>query len=437
MTATSDRSRPHARRWWPRLGAGAVCVALLRATAWAEDTDDLRFYFGLRVGASFLQDREPVGGGLLIEDTTRNVTGLAVGVNLNRYFGVELSGDYQFQGLRIPGRGKLGEYGMFSLIPQVRLRYPLLEGLLTPYLIGGIGVGFNQFNDPEPPAEGLRIRTTTAAPVAAVGGGIEYFIADNIALGVEGKYLFDRWHELEIENLVDGGRANFDAILLTGGVRLLFPETPAARRIRAPYAGRARFYVGARLGAAIPVNDEIADGVRWTPSYNAVSSGLGVNRLIGVVAGLNIGDYWGVELLAQGYTPQLELRGTDVRFGKYAVYSFLPQLRLRYPILDGRLSPYLLAGVGVAYGEFAHPRPASVELEPVGGEGYAVAATAGAGVDYFVARNVSLALETSYLYARIPGFELRGQSLQVNADAALASLGLRIYFPEARPLWGK
>lgn len=418
------------------LGTLAVLwMTVLGGSAWAQDVGDVRFYFGLGVGQSLIND-DPLPGLDWVSQRS-NLTNLTAGVNLGRYFGLELSGDYHFKYFDVPGLGEIGEYGMFALIPQARLRYPLFDGLLVPYVLGGVGVSFNEFNDQEPAGAGLQVHARDAAPVAAVGAGIEYFVADNVALGVQVKYLISRWNEIEIEGLVPRGQANLDTLLLSATIRLLFPETPAARRADRPYAGAGRFYVGARIGGAIPVHEEIADGIEWSPSHNAVSTALGVCRLIGFSLGLNAGEYWGIEVVAQGFTPQLALAGRGDRFGKYAVYSFIPQVRLRYPFLGGQVSPYLLGGVGLGYGEFAHPKPNSVALEPLGGEGYGVAASLGVGVDYFVAKNIALALETNYLWARIPGLVVQGQSLPVNADSFLATVGLRVFFPEMRALWGQ
>jgi opacity protein-like surface antigen len=434
MTLTDESGCVAPTRRWVLAVVAACAVGIDAGAARAQDTDDLRFYFGIRVGQGFIE-KDPLPG-LEIKDPRRNVTGISAGVNFNRYFGVELSGDYMFHTLQVPGM-QLGEYGMFSLIPQVRLRYPLLEGRLSPYILGGAGVSFNQFNDQLPEAAGVKVDTQTTGAVFSVGGGIEYFVANNVALGIEAKYLISQDHEIEVEGIVERGKADLDTVLVAGSIRLLFPETPAVHQSDRPYAGRKRLYIGGRMGAAIPVHDEISDGIEWTPSHNEVSSTLGVNRLLGAIVGLNVGDYWGVELVAQGFTPQLALADTGQRFGKFAVYSFIPQLRLRYPLLGGQVSPYFLAGVGFAYGEFTHEKPFGLQVEPVGGNGYAVAASAGLGVDYFVAKNIAVALETNYLYARIPGFFIRGKAQTVNADSVLASLGLRIYFPEGGPLWGK
>jgi hypothetical protein len=39
------------------------------------------------------------------------------------------------------------------------------------------------------------------------------------------------------------------------------------------------------------------------------------------------------------------------------VGAFVPQLRLRYPFLDDRLVPYLVAGAGIAFTDFNDRKP--------------------------------------------------------------------------------
>src|SRR5262245_33366807 len=100
-------------------------------TCWAEDSDQTHFYLGLRG-----QDTSPW-------TDVHDLFGFSLGANLNRYFGVELSGDRFERFPQIPPYGTIGEYGVFALVPQVRLRYPLLGAKLTPYTVGGIGQPLN------------------------------------------------------------------------------------------------------------------------------------------------------------------------------------------------------------------------------------------------------------------------------------------------------
>jgi opacity protein-like surface antigen len=404
------------------------------STAWAEDTDDVRFYLGLRLGTATILEEEPVPG-LEVAEPTQNLTGISIGVNLGRYWGLEIAGEYHVHDIALPGPGRIGEYGMFALIPQVRLRYPLFNGLLTPYVVGGVGVGFNDFSDRKPEGIGLGIHAQDIEPVAALGGGIEYFVANNIAVGLEAKYLISRDHEIEVEGVVPRAKADLDTLLMSASLRLFFPETQAARRVDAPYPGPGRFYLGARIGGAWPMTSRTVDGVEPRPGNTYLAEHLELTRVLGVAVGVNIGRYWGIELSADGYTPQLAIPDSW-KFGKYANYAFIPQLRLLYPLLDGRVTPYLLGGVGVGYAEFAHPKPRAQEVKPVGGRDYGLVASLGVGTDFFVAKNIAVVVETKYLYNRGAELTFMGRTQEANVDALFATLGVRIFFPESRPLWG-
>ena len=117
--------------------------------------------------------------------------GFSLGANVNRYFGVRAVGGQLQVFPDISPYGTIGEYGVFALIPQARLRYPVFEDKLVPYVIGGVGVAITDFNDRKPRGFGLSIQDQSSTVVAGtIGAGIEYFVADNIALGVEARYLF-------------------------------------------------------------------------------------------------------------------------------------------------------------------------------------------------------------------------------------------------------
>src|SRR5512147_1862052 len=102
-----------------------LCVAVLGAlgpAARAEDGDRLRPYLGLR-----FMDTLPTG--------VHDLYGFSLGVNLNRYLGVELAGDRYEVFPDISPYGTIGEYGVLALIPQLRLRYPVFQDRLVPYVL--------------------------------------------------------------------------------------------------------------------------------------------------------------------------------------------------------------------------------------------------------------------------------------------------------------
>jgi hypothetical protein len=79
--------------------------------------------------------------------------------------------------------GEVSEMSVLGLTPQVRLRYPFLDDRLTPYLIGGVGLAITQANDGRAPVE-WRGGKNGVQYTGSLGGGAEYFIADNLALGL-------------------------------------------------------------------------------------------------------------------------------------------------------------------------------------------------------------------------------------------------------------
>ena len=185
----------------------------------AEDTDDVRAYLGVRLGISAASDTD-VGGGLGASPNEQ-VLGVSVGVNLGRYLGVELAGDGWERNMRFGGR-TIGEFSMYTGMPLLRARYPLLDGRLTPYALAGLGVAYTEFNDRKQPGFGLDIGGTSWGVAGALGVGLEYFVANNIAIGIEAKYIISRNQEVRVNGRQQS--LDLDTLLATAGIRLLFPE---------------------------------------------------------------------------------------------------------------------------------------------------------------------------------------------------------------------
>ncbi len=219
---SEDRARVGARTW---LAAAGLIVALgLPDATGAADGDTVRGYLHLRLGGALQFDTDVRPS---MESTrAEQLLGVSLGVNLSRHFGVELAGDGYELNLRVRGlpRGNtVGEYAVYTVVPQLRVRYPLLGGRLTPYALGGVGVGVNEFNDEKEPVFDfdLDVGGESVAVVATLGTGIEYSVADNIAIGLETKYLLSRGHEIRLSGRE--GTANLDSFLFAVGLRIFFP----------------------------------------------------------------------------------------------------------------------------------------------------------------------------------------------------------------------
>jgi hypothetical protein len=148
-----------------------------------------------------------------------NVLGAPLGADIGRHLGLEVVGGGYEVRLHVPGRGSIGEEALYHVLPQLRLRYPRRDGRLVPYLIGGVGLGYAEFNDRKPVAAGFPIQATSYGVAASLGAGLEYGIASNIAVGLEARYLTSRGHTVRIGD----DRAHdtyFDALILTMGLRV-------------------------------------------------------------------------------------------------------------------------------------------------------------------------------------------------------------------------
>ena len=185
----------------------------------AQDTEDLRAYLGARLGITAAVDTD-VGGGLGATPNEQ-ILGVSVGVNLGRYLGIEIAGDGWERNMRFGGR-TIGEFAMYTGVPMLRARYPLLEGRLTPYALAGVGIGYTEFNDRKQPGFGVDVGGTSWGVVGAVAVGLEYFVANNIAIGVETKYVISRDQEVRVNGRQQS--LDLDTLLTTGGIRLFFPE---------------------------------------------------------------------------------------------------------------------------------------------------------------------------------------------------------------------
>jgi len=398
-----------------RLLACLLCVRLLTFTIAAEESDQRRGYLDLR-GA----DTNPL-------TDIHDAWGIGLGLNLNRYVGLELAGDNFEKSLEPGGYEPLGEYAVWSFVPQIRLRYPMLKGRLVPYVIGGVGGAFTQFNDRKPAGFGLNIKTDSAALMGAFGGGIEYFVMDNISVGFEMKYLASSDQEVRVDGKSYGISAS--APLMMVSVRLHYPENKPAPLAESLERVPSRFYAGLRAGGAIPVHNEVFPGIKVEPEPPAYGGTL--NQLFGVSVGANFGRHWSAELSLDGFETVINLDGVG-SIGEYAVSAIIPQARLRYPLLEGRLMPYAVGGVGLGYSEFNDRKPSGADVK-IDGNPYGVSGLLGVGIEYFVTSNIAFNFETRYLFSRGQTIEIDGGPERVgNFDSVLFSLGLRVFFPGVR-----
>lgn len=204
------------------------CLLVLLATVvaapacLAADTDELRGYLGLRVGGFPIFTDTKSDSVIHLEGSSEALGGAVLGVNFDKHWGFEIAGERSKQGLILASTGsRTAFYPWWTLLGQIRWRYPLLDDRLTPYLILGGGYRFTEVEEKSPNSPVLF--GDDHVPVGTGGGGLEYFVMDNVALGVELKYIFGG--DAHVGVFGAGERSlNFDTLVYTFGLRVFYPE---------------------------------------------------------------------------------------------------------------------------------------------------------------------------------------------------------------------
>ncbi|MFM7103372.1 MAG: outer membrane protein [Verrucomicrobiota bacterium] len=399
-----------------RLLAGvAAAAALAPAAAQAEDADRWRPYLHFNYG----EFDTPWG--------VHDLWGFGLGVNVNRHLGFELPLG-SFEQFPRDGLGReIGEENVLSLLPSVRLRWPFLQDRLVVYAIGGVGPAFLSFNDRKPVAYTSSIEANGTALAYSLGGGVDYFVADNVALNIEARYL---WVD-PLTIRLDGQDREFDPSnpLVTVGLRVYFDENaprPLADAVEHP---RARYFFGVRYGGAW-LTDR-----RWTANTGLDEGAFGFLGSMGQSGGVSLGalfgHHHGVEIAADLWEPNVTLDGTGT-ITEYAVRTVVPQWVLRAPVAQGRWAPFVSAGVGIAHAEANDRKPPGGGLA-LDAAGIYPALRLGAGLEYFVVSSLSLTTSLHWSYSW--GHELRidqGPAASGDLSAWQAQVGFRIYFPPVR-----
>lgn len=157
----------------------------------------------------------------------------------------------------------------------------------------------------------------------------------------------------------------------------------------------------------------------------------GVDDANGVSLGANFDRHWGAELALDSF--QLGLRNSDDRLvAEQTSISLIPQVRLRQPFLDSRLVPYVLAGAGASFLQFndrkSHGFGVNIEAED-----WKFAATAGAGIEYFLGDEVAFGFEGKYIWVDELDTVIGSEKGTMDMSSFLLSFGLRLYFDENQP----
>lgn len=398
---------------------GGWTLGLLLAgclVARAEDADRYRSYLHWRVG-----EFAPAWGVL-------DLRGISYGANFNQHWGGELALDFWQLNLEGPaGEEAIGEMAMWNLMPQARFRVPLWHNRVVPYALAGAGGLWAQFNDRTQDGTKYQIDAEGAYTFSAtVGGGVDLFLADNLAFTVEAKYIWANPITISIDNRDQSwDPSSFTATL---GLRLFLDENhPRPLLTRETEPRPNRFYFGTHGGFSILTDGNWTSRAKMVPKVAAPFDTLNLNYTLSL--GANFSEVLGAELMLANteYSVQVDTLGT---VGEYSVFTAMPLVRLRFPTITGKFVPYVLAGGGITYGEFNDIKPKGVG-QKIHAKGASPALMVGGGVEYFIARNLSFDFETRWRYSWGQEISIQGGPTETGDSSEVQmTLGFRAYLFE-------
>lgn len=419
-----------------RTAAVAACLAAsllpLSPSARADEAapperPGLHPFFALRTsivpGGAILD--HPNQGNITLESPSgQQYAAFAAGFDWGRYWGFEFNIDRFESDIGSPSVGELANYDIWTGMANLRLRYPIPEWRLQPYAILGAGLSLAEANDRNVLNSGIPFGSSlSTSPVVGIGAGVDYFLANNVAFGLEVKHRALARSTVQYQ----GGneRLNLDSTTFALGLRLYMDDGPGVVQPPSPPEKAAdsdelRGYLALRTGAGFVPNGSTNVGL------SAESGGTWLGSF---AAGANFNRYLGLEF-AGDYTRGGHL--TNEAYGdiaKYAYWTLLVQGRFRYPLWNDRISPYLLLGGGIGMAE-VNKRDIPVSQFPLqGGTDTVPVGAFGVGFDYFIAHNMSVGIEGKQIYPFRPEINVGGQTSKVELDPVYVTIGVRLYFP--------
>jgi opacity protein-like surface antigen len=412
-------------RTWKEFVVAIVSVPVLLAPSavLAGDSGAVRPYLVIRPELGIYSDPDSAAG-LELDSPSRLFANLTFGANLSRHWGVELSADYTETRLKATGvTERIGDYSTWMLLPQVRYRYPLLDSTLVPYAVGGVGIGIGELNDRNALHTDVQFGAgADATVIGAVGLGLEYFLNDSVAFGVEAKRILG--FETDVTYLGRPRELDAGQTLLSAGLRVFLDDPGEAERPEsAPMpgsSGATQAYIVARTGAGVFSNPDASVGGIEMGNPTRIRFGAGVGANFGRHWGVELsGDYWGAPVSAPGFGEVTE----------NALWTMLAHLRYRFPIEGSRLVPYVMGGTGVGWSQL-NDRRLPAAIYPIRDETHtSIIGSLGGGLDYMLSDNVALGVETRYLFGFENEITVGNTTGTLDNDTVLALLHLRVLFP--------
>jgi opacity protein-like surface antigen len=215
-----------------------------------------------------------------------------------------------------------------------------------------------------------------------------------------------------------------------GGVGAGDAPTGGSERRRPPDARRVYLYFQA--GQSFQLDDHFTQDLE-------VDQGA-FNLLLGGGGGYNIDDHWGIELQVVGTEPEIRSK-THGKVDELSNITFAAAVRYRRAILDGRVVPYVTAGLGPSLNDINDTADPRVKVSM---DRWNFAGALSAGIDYFVAPSVALGIATQYhIYSdadtsfRETDPPRRVQKSSVDLTAVSLVANVRLFLGEEDPWAGE
>lgn len=411
------------------LRAGAIgflsLAAWLPSTLAAQDDGfdlfDLRyargyvsFGFGTGFPAATFVDAVTLAGTAEFYDMT-------LGADLGRYTGAELGLSYVEFDVREPSLGKISELTLSSFIPQLRLRLPIARDRLVPWVAGGVGLASLVVNDRTLAGRDIVDSGVELHAALSVGGGVDYFLAPNLSVGLMTKY---QRTSLDVTSFGEQIPAVGAALSLAGFLRLHVPETPPARafpgvRWHPPDPDGLRPYFLFRFGLRDYLHTAFTDGT-------IISSEDGAEQTSSIAFGLDLNRRVGLELVGEAH--EIPIWTDTQKLVEFASWVVAPQVRARFPAFGDRFVPYANGGLGVGWTRTNDARPIE-NLDPtmrLTRGGTTLVPMIGGGGDYGLASNLAAIIDLRYIH-HPSSILVGGEPVSVDLSSIQLSGGFRFY----------
>ena len=151
----------------------------------------------------------------------------------------------------------------------------------------------------------------------------------------------------------------------------------------------------------------------------------------GVSYGVNFNRHWGLELAFDAFEKELE-NSQGRLVAEQSAVGLVPLARFRLPLLQDRLVPYVVAGVGGTFMQ-ANDRKSPAFGVDLDAEGWGFTAVGGVGIEYFLDDNITFGFEGKYTWIEELDTRIGSETGSIDMSAFLLSFGFRVYFDENHP----